>query len=115
MIPIVEIIFHYSMLPLVKINVHQVGMIPLVNREFHHWILSLVGKNVHQGLLLVEIGDQGLPLVQSGYHSSWIQVSTFASLFLRGIGGKCCTFDYLISTNEVVSQSSNKPLSHLRQ
>ena len=59
MIPIVEIIFHYSMLPLVKINVHQVGMIPLVNRECHHWILSLVGKNVHQGLLLVQSGDKG--------------------------------------------------------
>ena len=58
------------MLPLVDINVHQVGMHPLVERECHHCMLPLVERNVNQDLPLVESGDQCLPLVESDDHGT---------------------------------------------
>ena len=57
---------HHWMIPLVEVNVHQVGMLPLVERECHHWMLPLVERNVHQGIPIVDSGDQGLPLFESG-------------------------------------------------
>ena len=66
MLPIIDRGFNRWTLPLVDINVHQVGILTLVESYFHHWILPLVERNVYQGLTLVEIGNQSLPLVESG-------------------------------------------------
>ena len=66
MLRIVEKKCHHWILPLVEINVHQVGMLPLIERDFHHWMLPLVERNVHQGLPLVESYNQSLPLVEIG-------------------------------------------------
>ena len=65
MITLVERKHNYWMLPLVEINVHQVGVLPLVEREYHHWMLHIVKINVHQGLPLVESGDHSLPPIES--------------------------------------------------
>ena len=54
------------MLPLVEINLYQVGILPLVERDFHHWRIPLVEINVHQCLPIVESDDQILPLVEIG-------------------------------------------------
>ena len=66
MLPLVERKYHHWMLPLVEINVNQVGMLLLVERYCYHWMLPLLERNVHQGLPIVYSGDHNLPLVDSG-------------------------------------------------
>ena len=66
MIPLVDRECNHWVLPIFKINVHQVGIPPIIDRICHHWMIPLVEINVHHGLPLVDSGDQRICLVKSG-------------------------------------------------